>query len=219
MTMRTRPGKRFFDVVVSGAVLGASLPVLAVASLAVAADGGPALFGQERVGRNGRRFRMLKLRTMRHRRADSGPALTVGNDDRVTPVGRWLRATKIDELPQLWNVLRGDMSLVGPRPEVPGYVDQYGEAEREVLDFVPGITDPASIRYRNESALLAQAADPEEYYRRVVLPDKLRLSIDYGNKATFVSDLLVIVRTVIAVVLPENHGGKSRSNAPNVVAL
>jgi lipopolysaccharide/colanic/teichoic acid biosynthesis glycosyltransferase len=202
MTPRRRPGKRLFDVVVSGAILGASLPVLAVASLAIAADGGPVLFCQERVGRHGRRFRMLKLRTMRHRRPEAGPALTVGDDDRVTPVGRWLRAMKVDELPQLWNVLRGDMSLVGPRPEVPQYVDQYGDAEREVLDFLPGITDPASIRYRNESALLAQAADPEEYYRRVILPDKLRLSIDYGKKATFVSDILVIVRTIAAVVLP-----------------
>lgn len=209
MKLRPRPGKRAFDVVVSSAVLSASLPLLAGAALAVASDGGPVLFRQERVGRNGRRFRMLKLRTMRHDRTTPGAALTVGADDRITPVGRWLRATKVDELPQLWNVLRGEMSLVGPRPEVAQYVDQYGEREKEVLALVPGITDPASIRYRNESELLAQARDPEEYYRRVVLPDKLRLSIDYGKQATFTSDLVVLLRTALAVVLPERHDSPS----------
>jgi lipopolysaccharide/colanic/teichoic acid biosynthesis glycosyltransferase len=193
-----RPSKRLFDVVVSSAVLGASLPILAAAAAAVATDGGPVLFRQERVGRKGRRFRMLKLRTMHH--GNAGPAITVGGDGRITKVGRWLRKTKIDELPQLWNVLRGDMSLVGPRPEVPEYVALYDEAQRQVLDLVPGVTDPASIRYRNESEILRRAEDPEAYYRSVVLPEKLRLSLEYGKNATFASDLAVLFRTALAVL-------------------
>jgi len=208
--MKPRRGKRAFDLVVSTAVLGASLPLLATAALAVASDGGPVLFRQERVGKKGRRFRILKLRTMKAGRKDAGSSLTVGADDRITTVGRWLRAAKLDELPQLWNVLRGEMSLVGPRPEVPEYADDYDNTEIAVLDLMPGITDPASIRYRNESELLATASDPDDYYRRVVLPDKLRLSIDYGKQATFASDLVVLLRTISAVLFRSPLDGESR---------
>ena len=190
--------KRGFDVAVSS--LG--LLVLAPAMLAIAAwirldSAGPVLFRQDRVGRHGRVFRIHKFRTMR---ADAaGPLLTVGDDRRVTRAGVWLRRTKLDELPQLWNVLRGDMSLVGPRPEVPHYVALYTAAQRAVLLVRPGLTDPASLAWADEAATLATFSDPHRAYADVVMPQKLELSLTYLERRTVWSDLAVVMRTVAHV--------------------
>jgi lipopolysaccharide/colanic/teichoic acid biosynthesis glycosyltransferase len=156
---------------------------------------GPALFRQERVGRHGKPFRIHKFRTMR---TDApGLPLTVGQDARITRAGRWLRSRRFDELPQLIDVLKGDMSLVGPRPEVPRYVAHYPPALREqVLSVRPGITDPASLAHLDEDALLARAADPERAYVEQVLPAKLALAADYAAAATLASDLRILLRTL-----------------------
>ena len=192
-------GKRAFDVV--AAVVG--LVLLAPLFLAVAAwirldSPGPVFFRQERVGRGGVPFWIHKFRTMRVEAA--GPAITVGADPRITRAGVFLRRTKIDELPQLLDVLRGDMSVVGPRPELPRYVAAYPPALREkVLSVRPGITDPASLQFRDESTLLARAADPEREYREVVLPAKLRLAADYVDTASLGGDLRLIAATLRAL--------------------
>ncbi len=189
--------KRTFDLV--GAGLGVVLlaPLLALLALLVKAeDGGPVLFKQERVGYRGRRFRIWKFRTMVPNAEARGLPLTVGRDPRVTRIGAWLRRLKLDELPQLFNVLRGDMSLVGPRPDVPGYVALYRAPERRVLELVPGMTDEASIRYLGEGTLLAASPDPEPYYLEVIAPEKIRLSLEYAARATVWTDLLVIVGTL-----------------------
>ena len=159
---------------------------------------GPALFRQERVGRHGRPFRIHKLRTMRQDAA--GPAITVGDDPRITRAGRLLRRTRLDELPQFIDVLRGDMSLVGPRPELPRYVAQYPAALRErALSVRPGLTDPASLAFIDEAARLARAADPEREYVEVILPLKLQAAADYAERATLWTDLQVLARTLRAL--------------------
>ena len=189
--------KRAFDLV--GAGLGVVLlaPLLALLALLVKAeDGGPVLFKQERVGYRGRRFRIWKFRTMVPDAERRGLPLTVGRDPRVTRIGAWLRRLKLDELPQLFNVLRGDMSLVGPRPDVPGYVALYRAPERRVLELVPGMTDEASIRYLGEGTLLAASPDPEPYYLEVIAPEKIRLSLEYAARATVWTDLLMIIGTL-----------------------
>jgi lipopolysaccharide/colanic/teichoic acid biosynthesis glycosyltransferase len=178
--------KRAFDLV--GVVAGACLlwPVFAaVALLIVLEDGGPVFFRQERIGRGGRPFHIWKFRTLA--------------GDHATAVGAWLRRTKLDELPQLLNVLRGEMSLVGPRPELARYVALYDQAQRRALDVLPGITDPASLRFVAEGELLAGAEDPEAAYVATVLPEKLRLSLDYAARASVRSDLGVVLRTLAAV--------------------
>jgi lipopolysaccharide/colanic/teichoic acid biosynthesis glycosyltransferase len=168
--------KRVMDVCGSLVGLVVLAPLFVLVGIAIAADGrdggsGSVLFAQERVGLRGARFRMWKFRTMVVDAERRGAQLTVGADPRITRVGRWLRRLKIDELPQLFNVLRGEMSLVGPRPEVPRFVALYTEAQRAVLDLVPGITDPASIRYRDEASELARAADPERCYIEEIMPE------------------------------------------------
>ena len=191
--------KRAFDI--ASAVLGLALlaPLLLVVAAWIKLDSpGPVFFRQERIGRGGTPFRIHKFRTMRVEAA--GPALTVGADPRITRAGSFLRRTKIDELPQLIDVLRGDMSVVGPRPEVPRYVATYPPALRiKVLSVRPGITDPASLQFRDESALLARAADPEREYREVVLPQKLRLAADYVDTASLGGDLRLIAATLRAL--------------------
>jgi lipopolysaccharide/colanic/teichoic acid biosynthesis glycosyltransferase len=190
--------KRAFDVLC--AALG--LLILLVPGLLVAAwikrdSPGPVFFRQERVGRGGRLFRIHKFRTMRVDAPSLGPQITIGADPRITRSGQWLRASKVDELPQLLDVLRGEMSLVGPRPEVPRYVALYPAELREVvLSVRPGITDPASLSFRHESELLAAAADPEQTYVEQVLPQKLQLSADYIRRATVGRDLVVILQTL-----------------------
>src|SRR2546426_1556985 len=173
--------KRYFDVFWSVLGLAVLSPLLLVAGLIVKAeDGGPVFFRQERVGYRGRPFRIWKFRSMAPDAAARGLPLTVGRDTRVTRIGAWLRRLKLDELPQLFNVLAGDMTLVGPRPEVPCYVASYSAEQRRVLDLVPGVTDEASIRYVAESALLALALDPERVYVSEIVPDKIRLNLAYA---------------------------------------
>lgn len=190
--------KRTFDLfwTLPGIVL-LLVPGLVIAAAVVIDDGWPPLYAQERVGLHGRSFKLPKFRSMRKECDWTGGRLTVGTDSRITRVGRVLRRTKLDELPQLLNVLRGDMSLVGPRPEVPEFVQQYSLEQRDVLDLVPGITDPASIKYAGESDILALQADPRDYYVTTIMPDKIRISIQYAKRATMVSDFLVITETVL----------------------
>ena len=190
--------KRAFDIVVAGLGLLLLSPLLAAVGLWVRLDSpGPALFRQERVGRFGRSFRIHKFRTMVDGAPALGPAITVGADARITRAGAWLRARKLDELPQLIDVLAGSMSLVGPRPELPRYVALYPAALRDkVLSVRPGITDPVSLQMADESARLAHAADPEREYVEVLLPAKLREAAAYAERATLWSDLQVLARTL-----------------------
>jgi lipopolysaccharide/colanic/teichoic acid biosynthesis glycosyltransferase len=190
--------KRLLDIV--GALVGLALtglPMLAVALWVRLDSPGPVFFRQARVGRHGRMFRIHKFRTMRVDAESLGPQVTVGQDARITRAGAFLRAHRLDELPQFIDVLAGDMSLVGPRPDVPRYVDQWPPALRErVLAVRPGITDPASLEFRGEADLLARAADPEREYLDVILPAKLARAADYADRATVWSDLRVIGRTI-----------------------
>lgn len=190
--------KRAFDLLVATFVLLLLAPLLLLLAAAIRIDSpGPAFFLQERVGRRGARFRIHKFRSMRIDAAARGPAVTVADDPRVTRVGRWLRARRLDELPQFIDVWLGHMSLVGPRPELPRFVERYPPALREaVLAVRPGITDPASIAHLDEAALLAGAADPEREYIEKVLPAKLRLQADYAATATLRSDIGVLWRTL-----------------------
>ncbi|MEO7246779.1 MAG: sugar transferase [Rubrivivax sp.] len=188
--------KRLFDLVGAALALLVLTPLLIALALLIKIDSpGPALYRQERVGRHGRPFRIHKLRTMVH--GAGGAPLTVGDDARVTRAGRWLRRTRLDELPQLIDVLLGDMSLVGPRPDVPRYLDQMPPALRErVLRVRPGLTDPVALAHLDESALLARAADPEREYVQHILPAKLQAAADYAEHATFGSDIAVLARTL-----------------------
>lgn len=188
-----------FDIVCAGLGLALLAPLLLGLALWVRLDSpGPVLFRQTRVGRFGVPFTIHKFRTMR---VEPGAAITVGADPRITRAGQLLRQTKLDELPQLWDVLRGAMSLVGPRPEVPQYVALYPAGLREqVLAVRPGITDPASLAFSHEAELLAAAADPEREYREVILPAKLKLSADYAAGATLAGDLRLILATLARVL-------------------
>ncbi|MBU6258869.1 MAG: sugar transferase [Burkholderiales bacterium] len=188
--------KRLFDLVVSALALALLAPLLALLALWIKLDSaGPVLYRQLRVGRHGVPFRIHKFRTM----ADGAPGLplTVGADARITRAGAWLRRTRLDELPQLVDVLRGRMSLVGPRPEVPRYVAHYPVALRErALAVRPGITDPSSLEFLDEATLLARAADPEREYIERILPLKLQRAADYADHASLATDLGVIWRTL-----------------------
>jgi lipopolysaccharide/colanic/teichoic acid biosynthesis glycosyltransferase len=193
----SRPGlPRPVEVALALAGLVSAAPLLAASALAVALSSrGPVLFRHERVGWRGRRFRLLKFRTMRH--GATGLEISAADDVRITPVGRLLRRLKLDELPQLWNVVRGDMSLVGPRPEVPRYVDANDPLWAEVLSVRPGLTDPATLRYRHEERLLASVSgDRDRHYREVVLPAKLRESLAYLRRRGWRTDLYVLFGTL-----------------------
>lgn len=193
--------RRILDVLVAAVGLVLTSPVLLAAAVAVRLDSpGPAIFRQRRVGLGGESFDILKFRTMREDAESLGAQLTIGADPRVTRVGKFLRAWKIDELPQLINVLRGEMALVGPRPEVPRYVDLYTPEQRQVLRARPGITDPASIQFRSESEFMARQEDPERYYREVLMPLKLQINLDYLARRTLASDFGILVETAKAVV-------------------
>ena len=194
--------KRVFDLLLSSLGLLALAPLLLLIALLIKLDSpGPVMFRQERVGRFGQPFRIHKFRTMRHEPAGPGLQITVGADRRITRVGGFLRASKLDELPQLLDVWLGDMSLVGPRPEVPRYVAHYpAELRDKVLSVRPGITDIASIEYRDESAVLARAADPEQAYIHEVLPHKLALAAQYVDRASIGLDVRLIWRTLLAIV-------------------
>lgn len=194
-------GKRTFDLFAS--ILGFLFlwPIfLLLALLVKLGSRGPILFRQERMGKSGRRFMIVKFRTMRVGAEKQGPGITIGNDSRITSVGRIMRTLKVDELPQLWNVLKGEMSLVGPRPELPIYLAGYSEEQKGVLEVRPGITDPASLAYCEEAELLAQQADPESYYREVILPHKLTLNLEYIRRMSFALDVAVMAKTCTAVL-------------------
>ena len=189
--------KRPFDLIFSFVGISLFLPVGALIALIIKIeDGGPIFYIQERVGQGGRHFKMIKFRTMIRDADKIGSAITIGKDSRITRVGRWLRSFKLDEFPQLFNVLKGEMSFVGPRPEVPKYVALYNDTEREVLNLVPGITDPASIIYRNENEILGKFGDPEKHYVEKIMPDKIRINLEYAKKANVLSDIFVILQTI-----------------------
>jgi len=193
--------KRSVDVVLSGVLLVAALPVLLVAALLIKLDSdGPVIFSQARIGRDFRVFQLFKLRTMRH--LSFGAAITIGADPRITTVGRALRRLKVDELPQLWNVLRGDMSLVGPRPVIPELAYEFRRSYERLLLARPGLTDPATVKYCREAELLARMPDPLWYFRTVVTPDKLLISRMYQDRATAMSDLMVLAATLWVLLLP-----------------
>lgn len=190
-------GKRTFDFI--SALLGLLILALPIAIISIViwlTDGRPILFTQDRVGRGGKLFKIKKFRTMRVRQS-SDSSITVSGDCRVTPIGRFLRRWKLDELPQLWNVLWGEMSLVGPRPDVPGYADRLTGDDRRILLLRPGITGPATLAYRNEEELLAQADDPVRYNDEVIYPDKVRLNLEYLDHCTWGQDLKCLWQTLI----------------------
>lgn len=173
-----------------------SLLLLIVAMLiAVKMPGGPVLFKQKRVGRNGKLFTMVKFRSMTV--AHNGSSVSVAGESRITPLGAKLRKYKVDELPELWNVLKGDMSFVGPRPDVPGYADKLEGDDRVVLNLRPGITGPASLKYRDEEELLSQVDNPQKYNDEVIFPDKVRINKEYYYNRTFCGDVKIILETIL----------------------
>ncbi|MFC5864578.1 sugar transferase [Acidicapsa dinghuensis] len=193
--------KRLVDVILSASLLLFFSPVLACAVMMIRLTSpGPAIFRQTRVGRGFQPFEILKLRTMAQDRP--GLAYTLASDPRITPVGRFLREAKIDELPQLWNVLRGDMSLVGPRPVVPEISLEFRPHYEHLLRVRPGLTDPASIKYRHEARLLAAMPDGKGYFKSVVTPDKLRISADYLERATLWTDGVTMAMTAVVCCFP-----------------
>lgn len=193
--------KRFFDLVLSVLGLLVFLPVFAVIAIFIVADSrGGVFYKQERVGRNGSVFKIFKFRTMRPDSA-SGGLLTVGSrDSRITNVGYFLRKYKLDELPQLINVMKGEMSFVGPRPEVKKYTDLYTNEQKKVLTVRPGITDYASIKFRNESDLLAQSDYPEQLYIEEIMPEKLKLNLKYIENYNVFKDIWIIINTFATVI-------------------
>jgi lipopolysaccharide/colanic/teichoic acid biosynthesis glycosyltransferase len=192
--------KRALDILVAAGVLLALWPLFVLIAVAVWLDsGGPVFFSQERIGRGFGGFRIRKFRSMRP--ANRGPAITAFGDQRVTRAGRVLRACKLDELPQFWNVLIGEMSLVGPRPEVPEYVDLHRERYATILSVRPGITDLASIRFRNEERILSAAPDPLGHYREALLPSKLDLAEMYVKTRSFGLDCRILFQTVLVTLM------------------
>jgi lipopolysaccharide/colanic/teichoic acid biosynthesis glycosyltransferase len=193
--------KRLFDIVASFFGLMILFPVFIIISILIIVDSGfPIFYRQTRVGRNNVDFRLWKFRSM-HTDADKRGLLTVGDrDPRITRMGFFLRKTKLDELPQLINVLVGDMSLVGPRPEVRRYVDYYNDEQMRVLSIRPGITDNASIKFRNETEILASQDDPEQYYIDHILPEKTALYLKYVDSRSFLGDLKMILNTLVAII-------------------
>lgn len=178
--------------------------ILVVAFLVrIKMPGGPVFFLQKRVGKDGRLFTMVKFRTMTVNHG--GSSISIAGENRITPLGAMLRKYKLDELPELWNVLCGDMSFVGPRPDVPGYADKLQGAEREVLKLRPGITGPATLKYRNEEELLAEVDNPQQYNDEVIYPDKVRLNLFYLHHYSFVMDIKMIVATVLGLHLHYNN--------------
>ena len=196
--------KRIFDLIFTVPGLIVLLPFFVLITLWIKLDSrGPVFYLQERVGRYGETFKIYKFRTMVKNADKIGGAITIGDDPRITKSGKFLRKYKIDELPQLINVLKGEMSLVGPRPEVSKYVNLYTSEQREVLNLIPGITDPASIKYRNENILLAASRDtyeasydPEQVYIQEIMPDKIRINLEYASKATVLTDFKVVIKTI-----------------------
>lgn len=198
--------KYLFDRIVSFLGLAIIWPVLIVIAVLVKlkTPGGPAFFVQKRVGKKGRLFKMYKYRTMTVNHG--GSSVSVAGESRITTFGAKLRKYKLDELPELWNVLKGDMSFVGPRPDVPGYADALEGDDREVLTLRPGITGPASLKYRNEEEILATVDDPQEYNDEVIFPDKVRINRYYLHNYSFWTDIKLIMATVLGKHL--EYGGE-----------
>lgn len=193
--------KRLFDIVASGLGLIVLSPLFIILAIWIKLDSkGPVFYRQVRVGYKNKDFRIFKFRSMRVG-ADKGSLVTIGGrDPRVTKSGYWIRKFKLDELPQLINVFMGDMSLVGPRPEVRHYVDYWTPEQMYVLDVRPGITDPASIKFRNENELMEKAEDPEKYYIEVIMQEKIKLYLEYVEKHSFWYDLGLILKTFWVIV-------------------
>lgn len=189
--------KYIFDRVCALIGLIVAAPLLAVVALLIKIKmpDGPILYTQKRVGKDGKLFTIYKFRTMRVGTDQS--SISVAGESRITPLGEKLRRYKIDELPELWNVLIGDMSFVGPRPDVPGYADCLTGTDRDILRLRPGITGPASLKYRDEEYLLSQQADPKTYNDQVIFPDKVRLNLYYLNHYSFVDDIRMILCTIL----------------------
>jgi lipopolysaccharide/colanic/teichoic acid biosynthesis glycosyltransferase len=197
-----RSSPRWFDfLAAAGGLLFLAPLFAAIAATIKLSDGGPLLFWQTRMGRNFRPFRVCKFRTMIPGAERFGAAITAGQDSRVTHLGKFLRRSKLDELPQLWNVLRGEMALVGPRPELPHYVEQFHSPYEWLLRVRPGITDPASLAFSREEEQLA-GAEHESRYASAILPHKLALSSDYLGRRTWSSDFILILRTLARVARP-----------------
>jgi lipopolysaccharide/colanic/teichoic acid biosynthesis glycosyltransferase len=196
--------KRSFDILVAATSLLILSPLLLIVALLVRTTSpGPVFFRQERIGRGFRPFRIYKFRSMVQDAPRQGSQVTFGADPRITRVGRFLRATKIDELPQLINVLVGDMSLVGPRPEVRKYVEMFHNDYADVLRVRPGITDPASIKYRHEAEILGRCDNPEKEYIERILPEKIRLGKEYAERPSLWLDLVIILKTLHVIGRPE----------------
>jgi lipopolysaccharide/colanic/teichoic acid biosynthesis glycosyltransferase len=200
--------KRIFDVSVAAVGLIALSPLMLILAVLIKCDSqGPVFFKQKRIGKNFRAFLIYKFRTMKENAELSGPVITIGEDPRITRVGRFLRSAKVDELPQLINVLKGEMSLVGPRPELPRFVELFRRDYAEILTVRPGITDLASLKYQDEAKLMSQFTNPEEEYVRSILPDKIRLAKEYIDCSSIFFDLSLILRT-----LPKLLGCKTFSH-------
>jgi lipopolysaccharide/colanic/teichoic acid biosynthesis glycosyltransferase len=194
--------KRAFDIAAAIVGLAVLTPLLAAVAVCVRLGSpGPVFFVQRRMGRGFRPFHVYKFRSMRVDAPERGAQITAGEDPRITWIGRILRKAKLDEFPQLYNVLRGDMSLVGPRPEVPKYVEIFRRDYEEILRVRPGITDLASIAYCDEAAILGRAQDPEQEYLQRVLPEKIRLAKEYIRRQSFWLDQRIILRTVLAIIV------------------
>lgn len=189
--------KELFDKIASLGGLLVLWPVLLVCAILIRLKmpGGPVIFKQQRVGQHGKLFTMYKLRSMTV--AHGGSSISVAGESRITPLGAKLRKYKLDELPELWNVMIGDMSFVGPRPDVPGYADKLQGKDRDILKLKPGITGPASLKYRNEEELLALQDDPKQYNDKVIFPDKVSINLEYLNNWSFWRDIKIIVYTIL----------------------
>jgi len=199
--------RRLLDVIASFAGLIVLIPVLlAISLLILLRDGRPVLFRQARVGKGGKPFWILKFRTMAAN--SEGLAITASDDNRITPVGRHLRKLKLDELPQLFNILNGDMSLIGPRPETPQFVIYENMLWQQVLQVRPGLTDPTTLLYRNEGEILAQAHDPEAFYRGAILPAKLQLSAQYLKTRSWHSDMKILAFTALYSFFPKTFNSE-----------
>lgn len=205
--------KRLFDLLGAAVTLVVCAPVFLVAALSVKLGSpGPVFFRQARVGRGGKIFRIWKFRTMHHEASPAGLQVTAGGDPRITAQGRWLRSWKLDELPQLINVLAGEMSLVGPRPEVPRYADRWPEGLRDtILSVRPGLTDPATLQFLHEEGLLARTDDPERLYLEKILPAKAAAYADYAQTRTLPGDLRILIATLGALVF------KNRAGQPTIL--
>ena len=189
--------KRLMDILASATLLVLLCPIMVGLGLWIRwKDGAPVLFRQERIGRNGVPFDILKFRTMRLQQAGDLAVTSGDGDERITSTGKRMRSRRMDEFPQLWNVLKGDMSFVGPRPEVPSYVDVQSETWKSVLSVRPGITGPDALAFRNEGELLSQVPDADQHYRDTLLPQKLAIQVDYVANRTLASDLAILFRTL-----------------------